>query len=583
VVELVGVFASQIGKTDCVLNIVGHRIATNPGPMLLIQPTLGMAESWSKDRLAPMLRDTPALRGKVRDARSRDSGNTVLHKQFPGGHITAAGANSPASLAMRPIRDAFFDEVDRYPASAGTEGDPLKLATTRTRAFWNRKIVYISSPGTRGASRIEGVWERSDQRFYYVPCPACGVRQTLKWSQVAWDKDEEGEHRPETARYVCESCGVGWSDLERRGAVRKGEWRATRPFTGCAGFRVNALAAPWDSCNLEHLVVQWLEAQGNPELLKVFVNTVLAEWWDDAQATRVIDETGLLSRREAMESRGNRLVVPAPVALLTAGVDVQDNRLELSVFGWASGEESWRLAHEVLYGDPSAPAVWEDLDRYLLAPWPRAAGGVDFVRGACVDTGGHHTQAAYDFCGPRFRRLTPDGGRAFVFAVKGQTGSGDVWPRAHSKASAKTPLYGIRVDPAKEQIYGRLSVAEPGPGFVHFPAEATVEYMQGLTSEVLVPKVDRKTGFVRRTWALRAGRKRNEPLDCAVYAYAALCGLRPMGYDLETAVAELPHRVAAGDLVQPHGPTGAPQAAPIAPRRAPAASGWLGETRGWLR
>lgn len=221
VTELVGVFASQVGKTDCVLNLIAQRIATNPGPMLVIQPTLGMAESWSKDRLAPMLRDTPALHGKVKDARSRDSGNTVLHKQFPGGHITAAGANSPSSLAMRPIRDAFFDEVDRYPASAGTEGDPLKLAATRTKAFWNAKKVYISSPGIRGASRIEAVWKRSDQRFYYVPCHSCGARQTLKWSQVAWDKGEDGEHRPETARYVCEACGEPWTDLQRRAADRK--------------------------------------------------------------------------------------------------------------------------------------------------------------------------------------------------------------------------------------------------------------------------------------------------------------------------------------------------------------------------
>lgn len=565
--------------------MIGSRIDANPGPMLMIQPTLTMAEAWSKDRFAPMLRDTKCLQGKVGDARARDSGNTILHKQFPGGHLTVAGANSPASLAMRPIRDLYLDEEDRYPPSAGTEGDSVRLAQTRTRAFWNAKTVHISSPGVRGASRIEVVWMRSDQRFYYVPCHRCGTYQTLKWSQVAWEKDEDtGEHRPETARYVCEQCGEKWTDVQRRAAVKKGRWTATKPFRGCAGFHINALAAPWESCNLDKLVVQWLEAQGNPALLQVFVNTVLAEWWEDSHFSKTVDETGLLARREEVLELVGRPAIPAPCAVVTAGVDVQDSRFEVSVYGWGRGEESWLIEHRFLYGDPSSEAAWLDLDQYLTQVWHRAAGGVDFIRGIAVDTGGHFTNATYDFCGPRFRRATADGGRQFVFAVKGMAGSGEIWPRAASKATTKVPLWPIRVDAGKEQIYGRLGIVEPGPGYIHLPKSVDVEFMRGLTAERVVTRIDKKH-FPRRAWEKKPGYARNEPLDCAVYAYAALVGLRSMGFDLELEVAKLPERAAAHAVAVQHPDlvSGAPAQQQVAQKPAPAPSGWLGDTRDWLR
>jgi phage terminase large subunit GpA-like protein len=572
--ELVGVWASQLGKTDCLLNMVGSRIDTRPGPMLVIQPTLDMGKAWSKDRLAPMLRDTPAIAGRVQDARTRDSGNTVLHKQFPGGHLTIAGANSPAGLAMRPIRDLYCDEIDRYPPSAGTEGDPVKLADTRTRAFWNRKRAYISSPGTKGASRLEVIWNRSDQRYYFVPCHDCGKFQTLKWSQVQWDKDEFGDHKPETARYQCEHCGLPWTDVQRNQAVAQGEWRATRPFTGCAGFHINALAAPWDSCNLESLVNQWLEAQGNPELLRVFLNTVLAEWFEEQYET--VDETGLMARREVFPMRDDRHEIPAGAALVTAGVDVQDNRLEVSVYAWGDREESWCLAHEVLFGDPSASATWLDLERFILKPWPRAGGGFDYIRATGLDTGGHHTQAAYDFCGPRFRRLTPDGGRSFVFALKGQSGLGDLWPRKPSKVSKKVPLWPIRVDVGKEQLYGRLSIAEHGPGFVHFPTTLESDFFKSLTAEKVVTTTDKK-GFPQRTWKLRVAGSRNEALDCANYAYASLCGLTAMGFELQAEVERLPRRPV---FVPPTEPGKAPRPAARPRRRR---ESWVDTNRDWMR
>ena len=182
--EVVVMSSAQIGKTEMVNNLVGFHVAQDPSPILVVQPTLDMAQTWSKDRLAPMLRDTPALQNLVKDPRSRDSGNTTLHKVFPGGHITACGANSPSSLASRPIRVVLCDEVDRYPVSAGTEGDPVSLAKKRAATFWNRKILLVSTPTNKGASRIEMSYEESDQRKYYVPCQHCGHKQIMAWSNV---------------------------------------------------------------------------------------------------------------------------------------------------------------------------------------------------------------------------------------------------------------------------------------------------------------------------------------------------------------------------------------------------------------
>lgn len=526
------------GKTELILNTAGYYIDHEPSPILVVEPNVEMAEALSKDRLAPMVRSSQALAGKIADARSRDSGNTIRHKEFPGGHITLVGANSAAGLAMRPIRVVLFDEVDRYPPSAGTEGDPVKLAEARTSAFWNARKVTATSPGIMGG-RSWGLWEQTDRCEFSVPCGDCGTVQHLRWEQVQWEKDPEtGDHRPETAVYVCERCGAAWDDAGRWRAIRAGSYRPTAESrNGWRGFRLPAMAVL--GRKLGPMAQQWIEAQGNPEQLKVFRNTVLAEWW--TEDVRELDETGLLARREQRVEVNGRVEIPAPCALVTAGVDVQDNRLEVSTWAWGHGEESWLLAHEVLFGDPATPATWAALDEYLLRPWPREAGGVDWTRATGVDTGGHHTQAAYDFCGPRFRRATPDGGRSFVFAMKGFAGSGEVWPRQASRVTSKVPLWPIRVDPAKDQLYGRLALAEPGPGYVHLPNTVDHRYCAGLVAEKVVTTTNRR-GFPVRTWKLKREGLRNEPLDCAVLSYAALCGLRAMGYDLELAVGQLAKR-----------------------------------------
>lgn len=547
--SVVAVCGSQVGKTDCVNNIIGYHMRHDPGPMLLLQPTVDMAQAWSKDRLAPMLRDTPTLRGLVRDPRSRDSGNMVLHKIFPGGHITAAGANSPASLSSRPIRILICDEVDRYPASAGTEGNPVKLAETRTVSFWNNRRFYISSPTFKG-SAMDRLWEGTDQRRYFVPCHECGKEQFLKWDQVGWAKTPKGDPIiPIEAWYTCEHCGAKWTDAQRINAVRRGRWIATAPFNGAAGFHLPALAAPWEDRKLPVLVKLWYEAQGNPDDLKVFVNTIMAEWWEEKYSS--LDDSELMQRREPYPRIGSAIVTPKSVVVMTAGVDVQDDRIEVQIQGYGRGRERWQLQYHVLEGDPSGPHIWSDLWELLQNSIAMERGGHDFIRATCVDTG-THTLRAYEFCRRRFRYATRDGRLAYCFAIKGDDGPGTLWPREPSRNNkGKIPLYTIKVDTAKESLYAALDRIEtPGPGYIHFPLETTVglpfeeRYFEQLTAEKVVDRRSRG-GFSVRVWEKKSPGRRNEALDTAVYADAALHGLFSLGFDLDREAGRVERLIGA--------------------------------------
>jgi phage terminase large subunit GpA-like protein len=464
---------------------------------LVIQPTGtgGMADSFAKDRLAPMLRDTPALKGKVKDPRSRDSNNTTLHKKFPGGHITIVGANSPAALASRPIRICLFDEVDRYPASAGSEGDPIQLARKRAATFWNRKVVMVSTPTNKGASRIEAAYEATDQRHYFVPCHDCGEFEPLKWANIHWQKDE-----PETATYVCEHCGSAWDDAARQRAIKKGEWRGSEPFSGIAGFSINGLYSPWMS--MAEAVREFLAAKRLPETLRVWVNTFLGESWEDAGEQ--IDDFSLAARRETYNAE-----VPAEVVMLTAGVDVQDDRLHCEILGHGRDEESWSIKWHTIYGDPTSRAVWDDLDDIIRAPLEHERLGEMTIRATCIDSG-HHTNAVYAFCKPREGRR--------VWAVKGVGGEGKALAGKPTRNNVgKLRLFPIGVNTAKELVFGRLRIQEPGPGYCHFPVEYEDEFFKQLTAEKCVTKFHK--GFPRREWVKT--RPRNDVLDCRVYATGA--------------------------------------------------------------
>jgi phage terminase large subunit GpA-like protein len=496
--------SAQVGWTDILGNVVAYYVDQDPSPMLLIQPTLETAETWSKDRLAPMFRDTPRLRERIKDARSRDSGNTLLHKQFPGGHITAAGANSPASLAQRPIRVVMCDDVDRFPPSAGAEGDPVKLAQKRSNTFWNRRFLAGSTPTTKGASRISLGFAGSDQRYFFVPCPHCAHMQRLEWKNVRWP-----EGKPEEARYLCGSCGALWDDGERAAAVRKGEWRATKPFKGIAGFHIWEAYAPWRA--LSEIVTDFLAAKPYPDQLKVWTNTSLGEEWED-RAGEGLDAEELSERASEYEP----WTVPDGAVLAACGVDTQHDRLEVGTYAFGPGEEMWTVAHDVIYGSPAKKETWAQLDELLGKKVRRLDGKALPISAACVDASdGATTGFVLDYCNKRKAR--------HVMAIKGQSLPGKPPIGRPSKVDIKVdgrliergvPLWPVGSDTIKGVLVLRLHEE----GFVHFPAGLETSYYEQVASEKKVTKF--RAGVPYSTWVKKPS-ARNEALDCMVYAYAA--------------------------------------------------------------
>lgn len=494
--------SAQVGWTEILNNVIGFYVDQDPAPILLVQPTLEMAEAWSKDRLAPMIRDSPCLHLKIADAKARDSGNTLLHKRFTGGHLTIAGANSPSGLASRPIRIALFDEVDRFPPSAGTEGDPVSLGKKRTTTFWNRKILAGSTPTIKGSSRIEAGFDNSDQRYYFVPCKHCKEFQRLVWSQVHW---KEGE--PATAAYYCQHCGAELVDADKGEMLRAGEWRSTRPSLGIAGFHISEIYSPW--VTWAEMADAFLTAKKFPETLQTWINTALGETWEDKGET--IEAEGLAVRRESYTPNS----IPAGVALLTVGTDVQDDRLESFVYGWGRDEEAYRIEHIVLRGDPTTAAIWLEHDDILRRRYRTDDGRELKIEATCVDSGGHCTEAVYQYSVARKRYR--------VYAIKGVGGPGKlVWAKRPSRVGKnRADLWPIGVDTIKDVIYGRLKkVSEPGPGYFHFDSAADDEFFKQLASETLVYKVIQ--GRKVRRWRPKSSGIRQEALDGTVYAYAAM-------------------------------------------------------------
>lgn len=505
-IEMIVVMSSaQVGKTEVINNIVGYHIHQDPAPMLIVQPTEKLAESWSTDRLTPMLRDSEVFKNLVKEPKSRDSGNKILYKRFPGGHITMAGSNSPSSLASRPVRIVLCDEVDRYPASSGSEGDPVNLAKKRATTFWNRKIILTSTPTIKYFSRIELAYLQSDQRRYYVPCKLCGEYQTLKWPQVRWPKD-----KPEEAHYVCEVNGCILHDNDKMSMLQRGKWisEAKGESNNIAGFHISEIYSPW--VTWARMTAEFLKAKMMPETLKTWVNTSLGETWEEGGDK--VDETSLLSRKE---NWGN--VVPNGVVIITAGVDVQNDRLEVEIVGWGVKEESWSLDYRVIYGDPARSEIWDDLDNILEQNIKHQSGINLRIASVCVDSGGHHTQAVYAYCKKRQLRR--------IFAIKGSSIAGKALVSRPSIANRmRVKLFSIGTDTAKEMIYSRLKITELGPGYCHFPINYDAEYFKQLTAEKIVTYYNK--GFPTRKWEKPAG-KRNEALDCRVYALAALYILNP--------------------------------------------------------
>ena len=508
--------AAQIVKTDaCSLYPFGYYMDYAPCPVMCMQPTLDMGQTLSKDRIAPMIRDTPRLTGLV-DTKSRYAGNTVMKKNFPGGHITIVGANSPSSLASRPIKVLLADEIDRYPKSAGTEGDPLDLAKKRQTTFWDYKTVMVSTPTIKGDSRIEDAYLLSTQEEWNVPCPECGAYQPFLWENVKFDPDDLDKG----VSYVCRECGCIANEYRWKEQGIYGKYVAANPGAEARGFHLNTLASTF--VGWKEVVQKFIEAKialdhGNPEQMKVWVNTELGETWEERGIQ--LEDTELFNRREIYAAE-----VPDDVLYLTAGVDVQDDRFEVEVVGWGEGGESWGGRYLIINGDMLSEQVWDDLDNFLLHTWRKADGTAYPLLATCIDSGGHHTDAVYRFAKERLNRR--------IFAIKGMGGSGVPFIRNPSKNNrVKADLFILGVDAGKTTIYQRLEVKTPGPNYCHFPSNPeagyTEEYFKGLTAEKKVVRFVK--GRLKEYWEIKdKEHKRNEPLDLRNYATAALAISRPV-------------------------------------------------------
>ena len=508
----------QSGKTDAaILNTIGYYIHYEPSPIMVLQPTIQMAEAFSKDRLTPMLRDTPVLAERVND-KSRNSGNTILQKIFPGGHVTMVGANSPSSLASRPIRILLADEIDRYPATAGNEGDPLFLAEKRLTTFWNRKEVDVSTPTIKGMSRIEVEYQNSSRGEWSVPCPCCGALQSLRWANIIFDKENLSE-----IQYACEKCGAISGETEWKEKFIDGHFVHADPDNPVKGFHINALGSmlsTWREVVEKFLVANEEKKKGNIEMLKAWTNTEMGETWEEDGEQ--VEEEELLKRRERYNCE-----VPEEVLYLTAGVDTQDDRFEIEIVGWGPEYESWGIKYAVLYGDNSDidKQVWKDLDSFLLQTFQKADGTQMKIACTCIDSGGHRSNQVYKFCKARFNRR--------IFAIKGSNNSAAAYIQKPTKNNReKAYLFTLGVDTGKSLLLQRLKLQEEGPGYCHFPKDEQGKpysprgydenYFKGLTAErqVLVYKKGRP--FFE--WRLRdkGEHKRNEALDCRNYATAAI-------------------------------------------------------------
>ena len=530
--KVVFMAGAQLGKTEGINNVVGYLIAHAPGPALFVQPTIEMCKRLSKQRLDALIHETPCLKDKVAPARSRDSGNTMFSKEFPGGILLLAGANSATGLRSAPCRWVLLDEVDAFPSDVDGEGDPCALAERRASTFSRRKIILTSTPTVKEASRIEAEYEAGDQRRYFVPCPHCGHFQWLQWKNLQW---RDGD--PKTAAYVCEACGAHIPEHHKSEMLRLGEWRPTSTPTDprTVSFHLSSLYSPLGWKSWEEIVGEFLRAKNDAPLLKTFVNTVLGETWEEEIGAKIGAES--LAERAEFYPAGE---IPNGASIVTAGVDVQDNRVAVGIYAWGEGEECWLISHTEIYGDPAGMKLWTQVDDVLLRTYPHEGGGQLRVSAIGVDSGGHYTSEVYAYA--RSRR-----GKN-VFALKGQSIRNKPPIGKPSKVDINykgqvlknsAELFPVGVDTIKSTLFGRMKHNEIGVGYIHFHAEAGHEYFKQLTAERQVIRYVK--GFAVREWKKKAG-DRNEALDCFVYSYASLHWLY-MRYNRNTIFRQFQSRI----------------------------------------
>jgi phage terminase large subunit GpA-like protein len=519
--------ATQLLKTETILNGIGYFAHMDPGPILVLQPRDADAKAFSKERIAPMIRDTSVLTGLFSESKSRTSANTIEEKLFPGGMLAITSAGSPGNLARRAIRFLFADEVDKYPPTA--EGNPISLARKRLATFRHRAKEILTCSPTLPGSEIDRAYEASDKREYYVPCPACGQFQSmmLKFrTQVRWDdKLPTREEQAHSARYHCEACNVPWDDAEREKAVSLGEWRTHSPVNGIAGFWISELYSPWKS--LSAIVLDYLMKKDNAADLQTFINTSLAENW--VEKGEAPEWEILLARREGYDVG----TIPAGGLFLTAGVDAQRDRLEVEVVAWGRNRESWSVDYQIFEGKTSESAVWTKLEAFRSMTYPTSSGAELPISRMFVDSGdGTTTNDVYNWV-----RTQPS---TQVFAIKGrdkgtlpvsQPSPVDVTVSGHKiKAGLKIRI--IDVGFFKSEFYACLKLRAPTeeeraqgwtypPGYCHFPQGGNYgdEHFKQVCAEHICDHLNRRTKRVKKEWVQM--RSRNEALDCRVYARAA--------------------------------------------------------------
>ncbi len=509
--------AAQVGGTECGNNWIGYIIDHAPGPAMSVMPRLDDAKKNSKIRIQPLIDSNPRLKGKVKDARSRDSGNTMLQKDFPGGTLVLTGANSATGLRSMPVRYLFLDETDAYPGDVGGEGDPIDLAEKRTNTFSGRKKVFeVSTPTVEDRSKIEASYNKTDQRKFFVPCPECGHMQWLKWSQIKWENDD-----PETAHYECEECEYEIQNWQKTKMLEKGEWRATSVAKNPlhVGYHLSSLYSPVGWYSWQDLVRDWIAANSprNLEKLKTFVNTALGETWKDKGEAP--EWKKLYNRREPYEMN----TIPVGACFLTAGVDVQKDRLEVEIVAWGRRKRSWSIDYRIFEGDTSSidSEPWQDLTALLGEFWT-APNGTDMeIKVMCVDSG-YNTQTVYSWVKQfPLRRVKAVKGSDFQSTIINQGSVVDI-KKGRRRIARGTKVFTLGVSVLKQEIYGWLKLDSPENaddaepyGFCHFP-EYNEEHFKRLTSETLETKwVKGKKHF---EWVANG---RNEQLDCRIYARAA--------------------------------------------------------------
>lgn len=526
--------SSQIGKSDMMNNVIGRFAHLDPCAIMMIQPTIDMAQDYSKTRIAPMIRDTKVLNNLFYDVKSRDANNTILSKVFPGGRLIMCGANSPAGLASRPIRILLADEVDRFPDSAGTEGDPVDLAAKRMTTFWNSCMGLFSTPTNEGSSRIDEEYLAGTQEEWQHKCPNCGEYHLLRHIDMTVDykeiKTPSGKKTVivNDVKWRCPHCGFSFSEKEMKQTPQKYISRnADALKNGIRSFFVNGFTSPWMTWS--KIMREWLEAKGGPEREKVIMNTVFGESYKQKGAFE--DEQIFLRRRESYGAE-----LPNGVLLLTAAIDTQDNRLEYEVVGWGKEEECWGIRKGIVLGAPNQDRTWKEIDNILDKTYHFADGkGLKVVR-TFIDSGGHYTSDVYNYCQKNFHKQR--------FAIKGRGGPGIPLIYKIAKANnAKAPLILLGVDDGKQQIMDRLSIDSPGPLYFHFPQDEGIKelsnrgyddlYFKGIISEH--KKVYKRNGVLREVWETTKN-VRNEPLDLRNYNLACMKSLKPDWGKLEMLV-----------------------------------------------